>query len=520
MDQLEYLFYLSGVLTGLTCILEITYCLRTGYVLRITSRKRELCEAERVRTIGRGLTGRDELIGRGNRIEDLRSDLEKDVIGHLLLLRPVLDVRSEAKRKLEIGLAPALVYTVLVGLIIVVILRDIAPAVEFLGRSQLTAVGCGRGDGTSVHEAYGRHLTCARLRALTVREVTGRMTDRERIVRRCVTGTEARSTEGGTDDGTRIHEVCEQALAVEVGIDRLRGRVDAEIELAVANVSALQCMRRLNNIGIITACTAGDDTLLHLKPVIRGDLIEESEVCSSLCDLLGFLLGRTEDVLEVIIELADLVCVRRMERKRDHRTDAGKIDLDAAVIVCDICRIQLLKLCTSVMLVKERLRCGIGSPDRGQAGGFRRHDIDTVTVVCRHAGYARADELHHLILDIAVLEDRTLDRECDIVRTDEWLWLTGEVDGYHARISDVIGLLEELLTELSATLTDGHGTEGTITGMGIGAEDHLSAAGEVLTHELMTYSDMRWNVDSAVLLCSGESEVVVVVIDRTTDCAE
>ena len=155
VDQLEYLFYLSGVLTGLTCILEITYCLRTGYVLRITSRKRELCEAERVRTIGGGFTGRDELIGRRNRVKDLRSDLEKDVLRHLLLLRPVLDVRSEAKRKLEIGLAPALVYTVLVCLIIVVILRDIAPAVQLLGRGQLTAVCSGRGDGTSVHEAYG-----------------------------------------------------------------------------------------------------------------------------------------------------------------------------------------------------------------------------------------------------------------------------------------------------------------------------------------------------------------------------
>ena len=155
VDQLEYLFYLSGVLTGLTCILEITYCLRTGDVLRITSRKRELCEAERVRTIGRGLTGRDELIGRGDRIEDLRSDLQKDVVGHLLLLRPVLDVRSEAKRKLKIGLAPALVYAVLVCLVVVVVLRDIAPAVELLGRGQLTAVCSGRGDGTSVHEAYG-----------------------------------------------------------------------------------------------------------------------------------------------------------------------------------------------------------------------------------------------------------------------------------------------------------------------------------------------------------------------------
>ena len=221
MDQLEDFFYLRSVLTGLTCILEITYCLRTGYVLRITSRKRELCEAERVRTIGGGFAGWDELIGRRNRIEDLRSDLEKDVIGHLLLLRPVLDVRSEAKRQLEICLPPALVYTVLVCLIIVVILRDIAPAVQLLGRGQLTAVGCGRGDGTSVHEAYGRHLTCARLRALTVREVTGRMTDRECVVRRCVAGTEARSTEGGTDDRARIHKISEETLAVEVGIDRL-----------------------------------------------------------------------------------------------------------------------------------------------------------------------------------------------------------------------------------------------------------------------------------------------------------
>ena len=520
VDQLEHLFYLCRVLPSLTCILEITYRLRTRYVLRITSRKRELCEAERVRTIGRGLTGRDELIGRSDRIEDLRRNLEKDVVGHHLLLRPVLDVRSEAKRQLEICLAPALVYAVLVCLVIVVVLRDIAPAVEFLGRGQLTAVGCGRGDGTSVHEAYGRHLAYARLRALTVREVTGRMADGKCVVRRCVACAEARAAESGTDDGTRIHEVCEQSLAVEVGIDRLRGRVDAEIEFAVADVLILQCMGRLDDIGIITACTAGDDALLHLETVICGDLVEEGEVGSALGDLLRFLLGRAEDVLKVIIELADLVGVGRMERKGDHRADAGKIDLDAAVIVCDVCRIQLLKLSASVMLAEERLRGRIGSPDGGQAGGLRRHDINTVPVIRGHAGYARAHELHYLILDIAVLEDRALDRECNIVWADEWLWLAGEVDGHHARISDVIGLLEELLAELSAALTDRHGTEGTVAGVGIGAEDHLAAAGEVLTHELMTYGDVRWNIDSAVLLCCRKTEVVVVIIDRTTDCTE
>ena len=56
--------------------------------------------------------------------------------------------------------------------------------------------------------------------------------------------------------------------------------------------------------------------------------------------------------------------------------------------------------------------------------------------------------------------------------------------------------------------------------MGVGAQDHLSAAGEVLPHVLMNDGDVGRDVYAAVFLCGAEAEEVVVVVDGAPHGAE
>ena len=57
------------------------------------------------------------------------------------------------------------------------------------------------------------------------------------------------------------------------------------------------------------------------------------------------------------------------------------------------------------MLRQELLGFLIGTPDRGQAGCFRRHYINTITKIHRKLGQARADKFEYLILDIPACEN-------------------------------------------------------------------------------------------------------------------
>ena len=61
----------------------------------------------------------------------------------------------------------------------------------------------------------------------------------------------------------------------------------------------------------------------------------------ALADLGGLELDLVQDVLEVLVELVNLKAVGRMERQRNHGLDARQIDLDAAVVVGNIGRLEL-----------------------------------------------------------------------------------------------------------------------------------------------------------------------------------
>ena len=162
----------------------------------------------------------------------------------------------------------------------------------------------------------------------------------------------------------------------------------------------------------------------------------------------------------------------------------------------------------------------VRAPDGGEAGRLRRHDVDSVAVIRRHAGDAGADELHDLVLHIAVLEDRADDRERDVLRADKRRRTALEIYGNDLGVVDIVGILQELLDELSPALADRHGAERTIARVRIGAEDHFAAAGVHLAHVLVDDGDVRRDIDPAVSPRGGETEHVVVLVDRAADGAE
>ena len=64
-------------------------------------------------------------------------------------------------------------------------------------------------------------------------------------------------------------------------------------------------------------------------------------------------------------------------------------------------------------------------------------------------------------------------------------------------------MADQLLHELAATFTDTHRADGSVTRMRIRAENHLSAAGHLLTHILVEDTTIRRYEDTAELLCIG-----------------
>ena len=202
-----------------------------------------------------------------------------------------------------------------------------------------------------------------------------------------------------------------------------------------------------------------------------------------------------------------------MERHRNHRFDLIQIDLDHSVIVSDCCRIQFLVISLSAVNLIELLHRVVRSPDRGKAGRLGCHDIHTDTIVHTHVGNARSDKLHDLIFHITAVEHLADDRQCNILRSDALARCTRQVNAYYARHIDIVCLGEKLLYQLRTALADCHGTERSVSRVGIRSEDHLAACRQHLSGKLVNDCLMRRHIDSTVALCTGQSKHVVILVD-------
>ena len=150
---------------------------------------------------------------------NLGNNFQDQVVCKCSHLRPVFDVRAKLDLYAWICYALAVKYTVLVdGFVEIVFMLRIA-SVKLLSRSKESFVCCCSCNGTCIHKCNRRNLAVLDLGAFTVREVSGCMTDTERIVCRCISGTEARSAECSLHNCACSDKFCKNAVLSQFHVD-------------------------------------------------------------------------------------------------------------------------------------------------------------------------------------------------------------------------------------------------------------------------------------------------------------
>ena len=439
--------------------------------------------------------------------------------GHL---GPVLDVGTVAQLGGGIGLAEALIAALGVNGAVIGVLQIVGRGrfvLEVGSGSQHAAVGCGGSDGTGIHQCDGRDLAVAGLGAFAVGEVTGGVTDGQCIVGRGITGTEAGAAECRLHDCTGLHQGGGGAVFGDSQIDGCRGSVNAHIKVAVADGLILQNGGGLHDVLVHTARAAHDDAL------IAGDLAVHDVAAQIHGDLAAQLLVAglfhlLEDALGIGLQLMDGVGDGGMEGQRDHTLNLAQVDMDNAVVISAVFGLQLLKVFGTADIFVIGLDLFVGDPDGGQAGGLGGHNVHADTEVTGQLLHTGADELQNLVLHVAVGEGCGNQSDGHVLRADALLGLAVQIDHNHFGSGHVVGIFQQLLDQLAAAFTNTQTAVSAVTGVGVGTQNHLAAAGQTLTGVLVDNGLIGGNIDAAVFLSGRQAEGMVILVDGAADGAQ
>ena len=344
------------------------------------------------------------------------------------------------------------------------------------------------------------------------------MADGELAVGGRVAGAEARAAEALAEQNARGDQVEGTAGLDQRGQDGHGAGVYTQGEDAVADGLALQDVGSRAD-GVVGAAGAAGDLALVDPDRAVVELLGEVHL-DALELLVGILFHNVEDVSRVLLQLVDRVGVGGMHRHRDRALDGGQVDVDAAVVPGHVGGLEFLVVLRTAVDGQVFPGLVVGDPDGGPAGGLGGHDVDRVAVFHGQAGDAGADELHDLVLDVAVLVDRADDAQSNVVGADAGLGRAGQIDRDDARALEIVGSSNELLGQLAAAFADAQGADGAVAGVGVGAEDHLAAAGHQLSVEGVDVAEVGGDIDAAELMRGGEGELVVVFVDRAADRAQ
>ena len=144
-----------------------------NYSTRLAERFRKQCQKQNGLELSENEWPTEMLICCSNRIVDLRYDLQDQILRKSAHCRPVFDVWSELDLNAWICNALAVKDTVLINCFVEeIFLMSVASGKFFCG-SQEAFVCCCCCDGTCIHKCNGCDLSALKLRAFTVREVSG-----------------------------------------------------------------------------------------------------------------------------------------------------------------------------------------------------------------------------------------------------------------------------------------------------------------------------------------------------------
>ena len=339
------------------------------------------------------------------------------------------------------------------------------------------------------------------------------MADRQRAVGGHVACAEAGAAERSADGGTAGHQVVDDSGAHQFHHDGLAAGIHAQGVVTAAAGVALEDGGSFINAVVQTACAACDHALIHTQFTVLDLAAQVKADILTADQLLHILLAGMENILKVCVQLFNGKCIGGMHGQCDHGANGRKVYLYHTVVISKVCRSQLLIVGGTAMHRKEFLRRFVGFPDGGQAGGLGGHGIDGVAGILTQRRNAGANKLHHLVLDIAALEQLAHQRNGHIVRAAACRQRAGEINCNNTRTGHIVGAAQQLLCQLAAALTNGHSAQSTVAGVGVRAKDHLAAARKLFAHVLVDDRQMRGHKNAAVFFGGGQAEAVVVLID-------
>ncbi|CSI31439.1 Uncharacterised protein [Shigella sonnei] len=83
-----------------------------------------------------------------------------------------------------------------------------------------------------------------------------------------------------------------------------------------------QCIRRRDDVFVVTARTARDNPLLHFQATIFH-FIQQREFGFTVRHAFGLNFNLTQNVGQVLVQCVDFIHVARVERQRNHWFDGA-----------------------------------------------------------------------------------------------------------------------------------------------------------------------------------------------------
>ena len=164
------------------------------------------------------------------------------------------------------------------------------------------------------------------------------MADRECIICRCISSTEAWSTECSLDDCTRLDQIGKYTILRKLHINRSGCRIYRKCKFVRANVFSTDQVCCLTDILESTTGTACDDSLLYIELSVNN-LILQCKVNLAIQGYLRTFFYIVQNIHQICLHVLNCVDIAWVEWHCDHRFYLGEIYINNTVVICNSTRI-------------------------------------------------------------------------------------------------------------------------------------------------------------------------------------
>ena len=338
------------------------------------------------------------------------------------------------------------------------------------------------------------------------------MTNGQTVVSGNVSGAKAGAAETRLEQRTGFHQLLLHTAAHQLQINGRRRGIYRQREISAADVVAVQNGGSLGNVVIHTAGAAGNHALVHIQLTVY-QLVRQMQRHLAAELVSSPLLAGAENIPGIFLQFVNGICLGGVEGQGNHRLHRPKVNGNHAVIVSALFRTELLVFLRSAVERQIFFHSLIGFPNGAEAGGFRGHDVNADAEVHGQVFDAGAGEFQNLVFHKTVFIHRAAQCNGNVMGADALFRGAGEIHQDNLRCSHIISVFQQLLYDFRAALAHAHGTDGTVTGVAVGAENHFAAAAHHFPGILVNDRLIGRNVNAAVFLCGGQTENMVIFID-------